>query len=74
MEVSFRPCLTRCNQKTELVIPPLWVQLDYVFIVIHEYLLKQTGTFENEDIFSHRNIPTLGCMNGFCVECGHISI
>ena len=41
-EVSFRPSLTCSNKKSEVFIPPSWVQLDYVVVVIHEYLLKQT--------------------------------
>ena len=31
-EVSFRPCLTDCNKKAEVIIPPSSAQLDY-FVV-----------------------------------------
>ena len=40
-EESFRPCLTGCDKKAEVGIPPYWVQLDNVVVVIHEYLRKQ---------------------------------
>ena len=36
-EVSFQPCLTGSNKKTEVVIPPFWVQLDYDVVVMWEY-------------------------------------
>ena len=38
-KVSFRPCLTGCNKKAEVVIPPAqdnWIML----VITHEYLLK----------------------------------
>ena len=40
IEASFRQFLTGLNKKAEVVIPPPWVQLDYVVVVIPEYLLK----------------------------------
>ena len=49
-EVLFRPCLTDCYKKAEVVISSSWVHLDYVVVaviivvVIHVYLQKQTGT------------------------------
>ncbi len=37
-------------------------------MVPRKYLLKQTGTFGNEDIFSHRYMATVGRVDEFCVE------
>ena len=46
--------------------------MDYVVVVIHECLLKQTGTFFF--FFSHRNMLTLGYVNEFNIESENISI
>ena len=65
--LSFRACLTGCKKKVEVVIPPYWVQLDYV-VVIHEYLLKQTEHLALRVFFSHDNLPKLRRVDEFCIE------
>ena len=66
-EVLFRPCLTSCNKKADVFIPPSWVQLDYV-VVFHEQLLKRTEHLATRKSFSHRNMPTLGRVDEFSIR------
>ena len=49
--VPFRPCLTGCNKRVEVVIPPSWVQMVYV-VFVPEYSL-----FSNENIFFSQKYP-----------------
>ena len=52
-EVSFRPRLTGCNKNLEVIIPPSWIQLDYVVVVAREYLQKQLEHLAMMIIFTH---------------------